>query len=250
MWFNLHIFIGLCIWTNIIHQKKILRVDYVPLFLTWEICLLLWVNNRGRASILGHLLTSGRICSPGCNWQSPRSSREHWILLSPSVPSNWLFSGRREGALISFKKDTCSLTTLRGSENLTANIIFGLCSLDPILGWKEEWNGAWCWGGGRWGDAVEKVAVAPVPFWVPCGPVRFTGWEDALSVSSASVSASATYSVFWWLPERTTEWPGSGKVRLSESGRSIVSGWGPPRNRCLELAFNSLCEKRKEKEGL
>lgn len=73
----------------------------------------------------------------------------------------------------------------------------------------------------------------------------------ALSVSSASVSASATYSVFWWLPEENYRWPGSGEGRNSpESGEvHLFLRLGSPRNRCLELAFNSLCEKRKEKEG-
>ena len=47
---------------------------------------------------------------------------EHQVLLSPSVPSYWLFSGRREGTLVSFRKDTSPLTTLQRGQRASLHI--------------------------------------------------------------------------------------------------------------------------------
>ena len=85
-------------------------------------------------------------------------------------------------------------------------------------------------------------------FWVLRGLVRFTGWGRLHSLSSASVSASATSSVFWWLPEENYRWPGSGEGRNSpESGEvPLFLSLGSPRNRCFREDTDRDTEKTPE----
>lgn len=180
-----------------------------------KLCLLLWaVNNRGRvASILGHLLTSGRICSqvvtssPWADLLGALNSLEPPVF-PPTGCSLW--QERRSSD--QFQKGACSLTTLQRGQRTSLQIsssVFALLIHPRLKGrmeraWVLRWRKVrWCCGEG---GCCPQCLLGPM--WT-CEVHRLG--KIALSVSSASVSASATYSVFWWLPEENYRWPEWGR---------------------------------------